>query len=130
ASLTQMRIEAFVFLLGFFILLLTVINDMLHVERIIQTGFFVPFGLFAFILSQAFLLSYRFSTALTTVETQQKELRDTLESYKSEVIDRVQAEEAVGEKKGLRKNKSKQTERYKKAGLDDTLNVQHVVYHC
>jgi hypothetical protein len=61
ASLTKMRIEAFVFLLGFSILLITVINDMLHVERLIQTGFFVPFGLFAFILSQAFLLSYRFS---------------------------------------------------------------------
>jgi PAS domain S-box-containing protein len=97
ASLTKMRIEAFVFLLGFSILLITVINDMLHVERLIQTGFFVPFGLFAFILSQAFLLSYRFSTALATVETQQKELRDTFESYKTEIIDRVQAEEALSE---------------------------------
>jgi len=97
ASLAKMRIEAFVFLLGFFIFLLAVINDMLHVERFIQTGFYVPFGLFAFILSQAFLLSYRFSTALTTVETQQKELRDTFESYKTEIIDRVQAEEALSE---------------------------------
>jgi PAS domain S-box-containing protein len=97
ASLNQRRIEAFVFLLGFFIFLLTVINDMLHVEGLIQTGFFVPFGLFAFILSQAFLLSYRFSTALATVEAQHKELRDTLESYKSEVIERVQAEEALSE---------------------------------
>jgi PAS domain S-box-containing protein len=92
-----MRIEAFVFLIGFFIFLLAVLNDMLHVERIIQTGFYVPFGLFAFILSQAFLLSYRFSTALTTVGTQQKELRDTFESYKTEIIDRVQAEEALRE---------------------------------
>ena len=96
-SLPRMRTEAFVFLLGFFIFLLAVLNDMLHVERIIQTGFYVPFGLFAFILSQAFLLSYRFSTALTTVETQQKELRDTFESYKTEIIDRVQAEEALRE---------------------------------
>jgi PAS domain S-box-containing protein len=96
-SLPKMRIEAFAFLLGFFILLITVINDMLHVERIIQTGFFVPFGLFAFILSHAFLLSYRFSTALATVETQQIELRDTLESLKAEIIDRVQAEEALSE---------------------------------
>jgi hypothetical protein len=96
-SLPKMRIEAFVFLIGFFIFLLAVLNDMLHVERIIQTGFYVPFGLFAFILSQAFLLSYRFSTALTTVGTQQKELRDTFESYKTEIIDRVQAEEALRE---------------------------------
>jgi PAS domain S-box-containing protein len=94
-SLAQKRIEAFVFLLGFVILSLTIINDMLHVENIIQTGFFAQFGFFFFMLSQSFLLSYRFSTALTTVETQQKELRDILESLKAEIIDRVQAEEAL-----------------------------------
>jgi PAS domain S-box-containing protein len=70
---------------------------MLHVEHIIQTGFFVQFGIFFFILSQGFLSSYRYSTALTTVETQRKELRDTLGSYKTEIIDRVQAEEALSE---------------------------------
>jgi PAS domain S-box-containing protein len=97
ASLAQKRIEAFIFLLGFVILCLTIINDMLHVENIIQTGFFTQFGFFFFMLSQSFLLSYRFSTALTTVETQQIELRDTLESLKAEIIDRVQAEEALSE---------------------------------
>jgi PAS domain S-box-containing protein len=97
ASLNQKRIEASVFLLGFVILCLTIINDMLHVENIIQTGFFTQFGFFFFILSQAFLLSYRHSIALTTVETQQIELRDTLESLKAEIIDRVQAEEALRE---------------------------------
>ncbi len=96
-SLNQKRIEASVFLLGFAILCLTIINDMLHVENIIQTGFFAQFGFFFFMLSQSFLLSYRFSTALTTVETQQIELRDTLESLKAEIIDRVQAEEALSE---------------------------------
>jgi PAS domain S-box-containing protein len=97
ASLAKKRIEASVFLLGFVILCLTIINDMLHVENIIQTGFFAQFGFFFFMLSQSFLLSYRFSTALTTVETQQIELRDTLESLKTEIIDRVQAEEALSE---------------------------------
>ena len=97
ASLTHKRMEAFVFLLGFAILCLSIINDMLHVEGIIHTGFFAQFGFFFFILSQAFLLSYRFSTALTTVETQRKELRDTLESYKTEIKERVRAEEAMRE---------------------------------
>ncbi|MGD9280370.1 MAG: 7TM diverse intracellular signaling domain-containing protein [Desulfobacterales bacterium] len=96
-SLNQKRIEASVFLLGFAILGIASVNDMLHVEGIIQTGFFTQFGFFCFILSQSFLLSYRFSTALTTVETQQKELRDTLESLKAEVIDRVEAEGALRE---------------------------------
>ena len=96
-SFKQKPIEAFVFLLGFFTLFVAIINDMLHVENIIQTGFYAQFGFFFFILSQSFLLSYRFSTALTMVEMQRKELRDTLESYKTEVIDRVQAEEALRE---------------------------------
>jgi PAS domain S-box-containing protein len=96
-SLPQKRIEAFVFLVGFAILCLTTINDMLHVEGIIHTGFFAQFGLFIFILSQAFMLSYRFSKALTTVETQRKDLRDTLESYKTEIKERVRAEEALRE---------------------------------
>ena len=97
ASLGQKRIEAFVFLLGFAIFFLAAINDMLHVENIIRTGFYAQFGFFFFIVSQAFLLSYRHSAILTTVENQRRELRDTLESYKTEVIERVQIEEALRE---------------------------------
>ncbi|NNL76351.1 MAG: PAS domain S-box protein, partial [Desulfobacterales bacterium] len=96
-SLTHKKIEALIFLIGFLIMGITIINDMLHVDEIIQTGYFAPFGFFFFILFQSFLLSYRFSTALTTVEAQGKELRDTLGSYKTEIIDRVQAEEALRE---------------------------------
>ena len=55
---------------------------MLHVEHIIQTGFFVQFGIFSSFCLRVSLSSYRYSTALTTVETQRKELRDTLGSYK------------------------------------------------
>ncbi len=96
-SLRQHNIEALVFLAGFLILAITVINDMLHVDEIIQTGFFAPFGFLFFILSQAFLLSYRYSTAMSTVESQRKDLRDALGSYRTEIIDRVQAEEALRE---------------------------------
>ena len=96
-SLNQRRIEAFVFLIGFAILFLAIVNDMLHVENIIYTGFFTQFGFFFFILFQSFLLSYRFSAALATVEAQGKELRDTLESYKSEVTERVRAQDALHE---------------------------------
>lgn len=97
ASWPHKQIEASVFLLGFAILCLSIINDMLHVEGVIHTGFFAQFGVFFFILSQGFLLSYRFSTAMITVETQQRELRDTLESYKTEIKERVRAEEAMRE---------------------------------
>jgi PAS domain S-box-containing protein len=96
-SLMQRNFEALVFLVGFLILAITVINDMLHVDEVIQTGFFAPFGFLFFILSQAFLLSYRFSRAVSTVETQRKDLRDALGSYKTEIVERVKAEEALRE---------------------------------
>jgi len=83
---------ATIFLLGFIILSLTVINDILYVEQVIHTGYFAPFGLFIFIFSQAFLHSLRFSRAFTTVETQHLQLRDTLKAYRKETIDRLQAE--------------------------------------
>ena len=94
-GMIRKKAEAFVFLAGFLVLSFAVINDILHVERIIQTQFIAPFGLFIFIFFQAFFLSFRFSRAMNAVETQRLELRDTLESYKKEIIDRVEAEEAV-----------------------------------
>ncbi len=94
-SLGQKRIEAFVFLFGFIILSLAVINDMLYAEGILASGYFFPAGLFLFIFSQAFLLSFRFSYALATVESQRRELRTTLESYRGEIVNRIQTEEAL-----------------------------------
>jgi PAS domain S-box-containing protein len=88
---------AVIFLLGFIFLSLAVINDIMHVEQIIQTGYFTPFGLFIFILSQAFLLSLRFSKAFATVEMQRLELRDTLQAYKKEIIEGVRTEKALSE---------------------------------
>jgi PAS domain S-box-containing protein len=94
-SFSEKRLEAFVFLVGFIILALMTINDILYVEGMIETGHFAPFGLFIFIFSQAFLLSFRFSNALTTVESQRRDLRNTLESYKTEIISRTEAEDAM-----------------------------------
>ena len=76
-SISEKRIETFAFLLGFMILALMVINDILYVEGIIETGYLVPFGFFVFIFSQAFLLSFRFANALATVESQMRSLKLT-----------------------------------------------------
>ncbi len=91
------RVEAIVFLLGLSVLCLTMVNDMLHVERFIRTGYYAPFGLLFFIVSQAFLTSFRLLKAFTVVEERSLELRDTLESLKQEVIDRMHVEEALRE---------------------------------
>ncbi len=91
------QVEALVLMIGLLGLCLAVVNDMLHVERIIRTGFFAPFGLLFFIFSQAFLLSFRLLRSFTLAEAQRTELRDTLESLKQEVIDRIKVEEALRE---------------------------------
>jgi len=89
--------EVFVFLSGTLLLCLAVINDILYVERVVNTGFFAPLGLFLFVFAQAFILYLRIIKAFTLIETQGAELRDTLESYKQEVLDRMRIEEALRE---------------------------------
>ncbi|GAB6095432.1 hypothetical protein JCM14469_16840 [Desulfatiferula olefinivorans] len=62
------RAGAIALLIGFLVLFATVINDILHQNNVIQTRFFVPFGMFALLLSQAFVISIRFSKAFDTIE--------------------------------------------------------------
>ena len=76
-SINEKRIETFAFLLGFMMLALMAINDILYVEGMIETGYLVPFGFFLFIFSQAFLLSFRFANALATVESHMRSLKLT-----------------------------------------------------
>jgi PAS domain S-box-containing protein len=94
-SLKRKREGAFIFLAGFIIMSLGVLNDIVYVENMIQTGYFAAFGLLVFILSQACLLSLRFSRALTTVELQRKELIAVNEACGQEIQDRVLTEDAL-----------------------------------
>ncbi|MGA8181989.1 MAG: PAS domain S-box protein, partial [Desulfobacterales bacterium] len=97
AASIRERDGAFIFLFGFIILALSAVNDMLYAEEIIQTGYLAPLGLCIFIFSQAFLLSLRLKNAFGNVGIQYKELKETYHAYKGEIIDRVQAEEALHE---------------------------------
>jgi len=97
ATLDRAQAETIVFLIGMSALCLTTINDMLYVEGVINTGLWVPVGLFLFIFCQASLLYVRMLKAFTLVETQGIELQQTLESYKQEVLDRTRVEEALRE---------------------------------
>jgi PAS domain S-box-containing protein len=71
------RDGAIIFLAGFFILFLTVINDVLSDNKIIHTGNIIPFGLFIFIFSQTYILSIRFSRSFSSVERLSDELQKT-----------------------------------------------------
>jgi PAS domain S-box-containing protein len=59
---------------GFLFLFLTVVNDILHTQNLIQTDVYAPFGLFIFILVQSFMLSQRFSRAFSQAEAMSENL--------------------------------------------------------
>jgi signal transduction histidine kinase len=63
-----------VFLLGVFVLLFAMINDILYNNHLIRTGYFAPVGIFVFVFAQAFLLAQRFSSAFAEVEVLSKEM--------------------------------------------------------
>lgn len=96
-ALIRKRQGAFVCLAGFAVLFLTIVNDMLYANLLIQTGYIIQFGLFIFIFFQAFLLSIRFSKAFETVELQHRTLEDTNAAYKKEIVDRKRTAEALRE---------------------------------
>jgi signal transduction histidine kinase len=86
------RQGAFVFLAGFVILFLTLVNDILYSNLLLQTGYMIQFGLFVFTFSQTFLLSFRFSKAYSTVEEQRGILEATNESLIKEIAARKRTE--------------------------------------
>lgn len=62
------REGALLFITGFVTFFLTIINDILYSNDVIETGNLFGFGLFFFIFSQAILLSKRFSNAFKEAE--------------------------------------------------------------
>jgi two-component system sensor histidine kinase ChiS len=66
-SYRRKREGANIFIVGIFVLFITVVNEILYDNMIVDTGNFFPFGLFVFVLSQAFLISMRFSKAFDNI---------------------------------------------------------------
>ncbi|OHD66506.1 MAG: hypothetical protein A2176_03925 [Spirochaetes bacterium RBG_13_51_14] len=73
-SFKRKREGSQILILGTFILFITVVNEILYDNMIVNTGNFFPFGLFVFVLSQAVLLSLRFSKAFDNIERLSEEL--------------------------------------------------------
>ncbi|MFC1526459.1 adenylate/guanylate cyclase domain-containing protein [Candidatus Latescibacterota bacterium] len=74
------RQGAIVALAGFAILATALVNDVLNYNQLITTAQVAPYGVFAFMFSQAILLSSRFATAFATVERQARELGEMYEA--------------------------------------------------
>jgi PAS domain S-box-containing protein len=80
-------------LVGFSLLFLAILNDILNYFYIINTPLLLPFGLLAFIFSQAILLSFRFSKAFRTIDWQRFKLEEANRQYEKELIERKRLEE-------------------------------------
>ncbi|MCG8336921.1 MAG: response regulator [Proteobacteria bacterium] len=88
------REGAAIFMLGFIVLFLTVINDVLYGLEVLKLGLFVPFGLLVFVFAQAYLISVRFSQSLLSVEN----LTDRLRIKSSELNESNRALKVLNEK--------------------------------
>jgi PAS domain-containing protein len=86
---------AAVILFGFLFLSATVINDILDVDVIFQTGHFVQVGVFIFIFSHAYILSSRYAKTFTTIGLQRSELEKSNIQYQNELMERQRAEESL-----------------------------------
>lgn len=97
------REGASAFLFGTIFLMLAVVNDVLNMLYILDTAIIVPAGLLAFILSQSYGLSQRFSRALETAESLSTKIQKDNENLSSILDNTRSASDEL-------------------AGLSDTLN--------
>ncbi len=78
------------FLLGFVAMLITVFNDILFANNIIQTAFLLQMGFFIFILFQAVLLTSRASHSFSRVEKLTEELEESNLMLEQRVVERTE----------------------------------------
>ena len=78
---------------GFLVLFLTVVNDVFYSNQVIETGYFLPFGLLAFTFSQAYLITLRSTRTYHQAQTQAKELMAANAAYRNELTERIKLQE-------------------------------------
>jgi PAS domain S-box-containing protein len=87
-ALISNRDTSTLYLIGFFVLVVSGTNDILYTRQIIHTGYFISYGLFGFMLTQSVLLVTRFSRVFNTINQQRKKLAETNVAYKKEIQER------------------------------------------
>ena len=76
---------AAVFSYGFFILAVSIINDILFSNGVIKSVYTFPVALFIFIFFESFVISLKFSKAFLAVEMHKNELDETNKAYLKEI---------------------------------------------
>lgn len=69
--------DALFMLMGYFMLFAICVNDILYYNKLLNTTFLMPFGLFVIVFVNAFTLSKRFSNSFTTIEDLTHELSES-----------------------------------------------------
>ncbi len=72
-AFTKKRDDSRVFIIGFTILFVFVINDLLHSNEVIESTSMAELGVFIFLFVQSFILSSRFSRAFNSAEELSRE---------------------------------------------------------
>lgn len=81
-ALIRRRLGAGLFLLGFFALFVTIVNDILYANLLINTGHWFSFGLLAFVFAQAMVLTRKFAMAFLEVDNLSQNLLEANTSFK------------------------------------------------
>jgi len=81
--------EAIVFLSGYGLMVIFFINDLLHADEIIETAHLFSVGLFLFLISQAVLLSRRYSQSFKRNEVLLLQLNSSNKILESKVSERT-----------------------------------------
>jgi len=84
---------------GYLFFLMAIINDLLYYNRLVDTSFIIPFGLFLMLFSQAYVLSRRLSKAFTDVERLSDELNYNNQNL--EEIVKKRTEELLAQKERI-----------------------------
>lgn len=84
-----------ILLLGFLMMFVIVINDILYAADIINSKYIISYGLLIFIIFQSFVMTIRFAKSFHEVERQQKQLQKTNMEYRYEIDERIRLEEEL-----------------------------------
>ena len=92
----RLRREGAIYLLvGFAILGLIAVNDMLNDLQLIRTVYLVPAGMFCFILAQGFALALSFSRAFSAVEALSTDLEQRNRALEEQEVERARLEHEI-----------------------------------
>lgn len=80
---------AVVLIIALFVFLITIINDILYVGKVINTFFMTTYGFMFFILMQAYLLSYRFLRLFNETQKMAKNLEALNQNLELKVQERT-----------------------------------------